>query len=147
MALHRTHLIAASVALASVGFSACAPKGPHIHVASATAAQLKAVAAEDTVWYEFREGDEVPFRFLVFGDAVSSGEPTKLVARRHFWIILSEGKELLISYDGESASTDQMEFMLSVVPTEDGRAQVVWLTHMGTGDPEEALKNLMQPAN
>lgn len=121
----------------------CAPSGPRIRVASATPAELQAVQDADTVWYEFRKGDEVPFQFLVFGDAESSGQPTKLIAKKDFWLVMTKD-QIMISYDGTKANSDEMEFLLSVVPTADGRAQVVWLNHLGTGDAKSELSELLE---
>ena len=119
--------------------------GMRVHVATATPDQLRAAAEEDTVWYEFREGDAVPFDFGLFGDAVALGEPTTLVARRQFWLVLSRDGQIRISYDGKRSVMDQTEFLLTVVPGKDGRARVVWVSHLGTGDAEEALRELIGP--
>lgn len=78
-------------------------------------------AEDDTVWYEFREGDELPFEFGLFGDAAAVGEPTTLVARRNFWLILSRDRQIRISYDGKTSAMDEMEFLLTVVPGPDGK--------------------------
>ena len=141
-----SRLLAGVALLLSTSLAACAPGGARIHVASATASELQAAQDSNTVWYEFREGDEVPFQFFVFGDAMSQGKPTKLFARKNFWLILSKKSPMRISYNGRTASPDEMEFMLSIVPGKDGKAQVLWLNHMGKGDPKKALAEIIGPA-
>jgi len=123
----------------------CDSAGTRVHVATATPEELRAAAEDDIVWYEFREGDELPFEFGLFGDAAAMGEPTTLVARRQFWLTLSRDRQIRISYDGKTSTMDEMEFLLTVVPGKDGKARIVWINHLGTGDAEEALREIMGP--
>ncbi len=135
-----------SLALACALLGGCDAAGTRVHVATATPEELRAASEDDIVWYEFREGDELPFEFGLFGDAAAIGEPTTLIARRQFWLILSRDRQIKISYDGKTSTMDEMEFLLTVVPGDDGKARLVWLNHLGTGDAEEALRDIMGPA-
>ncbi len=118
------------------------PTGPHIHVASATKADLVAAKDADTVWYEFKPGDEVPFQFLFIGVAMTEGPPLTLIAKEHFWLVMSENHPMQISYDGKTATHKQTELVIAVVPGDDGKAQVLWLNHLGEGSAEEELAKL-----
>ena len=74
-------------ALALSASQGCAmSNGPKVHFASATEAQLKA-SASGPVWYEFREGDEVPLALLYKG-VIEAGTPVRAKAKKKFWLIV-----------------------------------------------------------
>ncbi|MBS2015043.1 MAG: hypothetical protein JST00_19285 [Deltaproteobacteria bacterium] len=82
--------------LSGCGMSA----GPRIRFVSATAAQLKAAEDERIVWYEFRQGDEVPLATLFTG-VVEGGTGTKAIAKRTFWMVMEKNRPVRFSFDGE----------------------------------------------
>ncbi len=116
--------------------------GPRVHVASATRADLEAIQGADTVWYEFRPGDVVPFQFLLIGVAVSGTDPIELRATEHFWLVMSEDAPMRISFDGQTLAQNQAELLVAVVAGKDDRAQVVWLNYVGNGNAQAELEKL-----
>lgn len=118
------------------------PSGPRVHVASATRADLEAVQNEDTIWYEFRAGDVVPFQFLLIGVAVSGDKPIEMRATRDFWLVMSKDAPMQISYDGETLATNQVELLSVVMPGPDERATLVWLNYVGEGNAGEELDRI-----
>jgi hypothetical protein len=118
--------------------------GPHIRVATATAAQLEAVKDQDGVWYEFQPGDVVPVGFAFLG-AVEGGtnQPAALRAKRQFFFVMYRDRPLQISFDGKSfAGPNSSQSIIGVIPREDGKgAQLGWIIYMGeSGNPKAELE-------
>lgn len=130
-------LLAVSLSLLSIG--CMGPSGPRIHVASATKADLAAAENADTVWYEFKPGDQVPFQFLFIGVAVAGDEPILLHAKQHFWLVMTENQPMRISYDGRTVSQQQTELVVAVVPDQNDKAKLLWLNYVGEGSAQEEL--------
>lgn len=129
--------------------AACVPaaSGPKVRVATATAAQLKAVEEEDQVWYEFQPGDVVPVAFAFLGAAEGGGrQPVVFRAKQRFWFVMSKQGPMQVSFDGETfAGQRAVQSLIAVVPRRDGQGgQLAWMIYMGTGDAETELKQLIE---
>lgn len=140
----KTLFLAVSLSLLAIG--CVSPSGPRIHVASATKADLVAAKDADTVWYEFKPGDEVPFQFLFIGVAVAGNEPIVLHAKEHFWLVMSENQPMRISYDGRTVAQQQTELVVAIVPDENDKAKVMWLNYVGKGSAQEELSKFSSDA-
>ncbi len=124
-----------------------APTGPHIRVATATAAQLKAAENEDNVWYEFQPGDVIPVQFGYLG-AVEGGlqGPAALRAKQHFFLVASKQGAMQISFDGKTyAGPNSSQSIIAVVPQKGAQGgQLLWIIYMGeSGDPKAELKKVL----
>ena len=93
-----------SLALSLLTLGACGPRttGPHVRFAQASAADLHAAQQSgQVVWYDFEPGDDVPIVLGVIGMAEAvSQPPARLVARRHFSIVLFPDGRTFFSFDG-----------------------------------------------
>jgi hypothetical protein len=136
-----------ALALGGCGVAA----GPHVRVATATAAQLSAVENEDTVWYEFQPGDVVPLQ-LAFLGVVEGGsrEPAVFRAKQHFYFVMLKDRPMQISFDGKSfAGPQASQSLVAVLPRKDvAGGQIGWMIYMGeSGDPHAELKKLIDSSN
>lgn len=130
-----------------LGACMMAPTGPHIRVATATAAQLKAAENEDNVWYEFQPGDVIPVQFGYLG-AVEGGSqgPSALRAKQHFFLVASKDGPMQISFDGKTfAGPNSSQSIIAVVPQKSGQGgQLLWIIYMGqSGDAKGELKKVL----
>lgn len=94
--LHVLGSVAVMALLAGCG----ARQAPRIHFASATEAQLRASGDERVVWYEFRQGDDVPVA-LLFTGVVEAAQPVRAKATRTFWLVMERNAPPRFSFDGE----------------------------------------------
>jgi hypothetical protein len=140
--------LAGGIGLLALALGGCGPKaGPHIRVATATAAQLSAAENEDTVWYEFQPGDVVPVQlgFLGVVEGGSDG-PAVFRAKQHFYFVTLKNQPMQISFDGKSfAGPHSSQSLIAVLPRKDGGGgQLGWVIYMGeSGDPEAELKKVI----
>ena len=126
---------AVGVALSVGLLSACmGPQGPHVRVATATAAELDALKDKDNVWYEFQPGDIVPVEFLFLG-AVEGGDekPAVLRAKRRFFFAMDSQGMMHISFDGKTfAGPESSKSVIAVIPRADGKGgQLGWVIYIG----------------
>jgi hypothetical protein len=134
------------VLLGSSALACGGATGPRVRVAEATAADLEAVRGEKTVWYEFRKGDVVPFQFVMIGAAQSATEPVQVLAAQDFWLVMSEGSPMYISFDGKTFSgAESVELVSLIVPGEDDKAKLIWINYFGAeGSAGEELERLLK---
>ena len=124
--------------------------GPRIRVATATSAELEAVKDEDKVWYEFREGDEVPVNLAFFGVMEGGTEGAAFRAKKTFYFVMFKNGPMQISFDGKSFSgPNSSQSIIAVVPRKDGKGgQLGWLIYMGeSGNPQAELKSLLDKSD
>jgi hypothetical protein len=96
------------ILLVLAGLTGCGAglSGPRVRFATATEQQLQAVQAEDIVWYEFRQGDEVPLHFVLVGVAEGENDkPIALRAKRTFYLVTFKNRPPAFSFDGKSIVT------------------------------------------
>jgi len=124
--------------------------GPKVRVATATAAELKAVEGQDNVWYEFQPGDVVPVHVGFFGVVEGGAEgPAVFRAKQQFYFVMFKDRPMQISFDGKTfASPNANQTLIAVIPRKDGNgAQLGWLIYMGeSGDPHAELNKLIEKA-
>jgi hypothetical protein len=139
--------VLALAGLVAVFSTACAvPHGPYLRLATATRAELVAAKDKPEVWYEFREGDVIPVQLGYLGAAEGGpAGPVAVHVRHKFYLVMTKGAQVRISFDGESfAPPMAMQSMIAVMPTDEGGG-LAWLLYMGAaGDPEGALKKLLE---
>ncbi len=94
-----------SLVLAVLTLTACGPRsaGPHVRFSQASAADLEAAAqSNQIIWYDFEPGDEVPIILGLVGIAQAVSEPpARMIARRHFSIVVFPDGRTFFSFDGE----------------------------------------------
>lgn len=94
-----------SLALALLTLAACGPRsqGPHLRFAQASAVDIRAAAESgQIIWYDFEPGDEVPMILGLVGMAEAISEPpARMVAKRHFSIVVFPDGRTFFSFDGE----------------------------------------------
>jgi hypothetical protein len=124
----------------------CVTPGPYIRVANASAEELKAAVEKDVVWYEFQQGDVVPFRLGFFGVVEGGADDAMPVkAARPFYLVARKGLPMELSFDGRSFGAHTLQSMIVVLPKPDGPGgQVAWLTYVGESqNPEAELEALL----
>jgi hypothetical protein len=141
-------LVVSALVLAGCGG---ASMGPKVRVATATAAELKAVEDQDNVWYEFQPGDVIPVQ-LGFLGAIEGGarEPAVFRAKQRFYFVMFKNQPMQISFDGETfAAPDRSQQLIAVVPRSDGNGgQLGWVIYMGeSGDPKAELLKLIESSS
>ncbi|MCA9576190.1 MAG: hypothetical protein KC668_12170 [Myxococcales bacterium] len=127
-----------SLALALLTLGACGPRttGPHVRFAQASAADLHAAQQSgQVVWYDFEPGDDVPIVLGVIGMAEAvSQPPARLVARRHFSIVLFPDGRTFFSFDGRHLvdPTHLARWTIGLEPNDDtGSGVAVLLMFIG----------------
>lgn len=124
--------------------SGCVPRhqGPRVHFATASEEQLKSLQEEDVVWFEFREGDPVPLRFVLIGvveginEDVISGR-----ARRTFYIVTFKDKPTQFSFDGQTLAQEAGKAAI-ILGNNEGNNEAAIVIY--TGPPGEAPSELQQ---
>ncbi|MEM9194664.1 MAG: hypothetical protein AAGF12_36130 [Myxococcota bacterium] len=116
-----------------------APQGPHIHYARATPEQLAAVEDEPVVWYEFRQGDEVPMLFAFLGMGEMGSEDLQMTVTRPFWVVVFEDGRSLFSFDGSSLIQNPFSRWGLIIGRGENRGSTALLMYVGPRDeaPEE----------
>lgn len=137
-------LFVSALILAGCGVSA----GPKVRVATASAAELKAVQGADNVWYEFQPGDEVPMH-LGFLGAIEGGSqgPAVFRAKQRFFFVMFKNGPMQLSFDGKTfAGPAGSQSLIAVLPRKDGQGgQLGWVIYMGeSGDPTTELKKVIE---
>lgn len=129
-----------SLALALFTLAACGPRaqGPHIRFAQASAVDIRAAAESDQiVWYDFEPGDEVPIVLGLVGMAAAVSEPpARMVARRHFSIVVFPDGRTFFSFDGEHLIHGEQlaRWTIGLEPAGEGGAAVLL---MFIGQPQD----------
>ena len=143
--MSRRLLLSVSAALLVSG---CVTPGPFIRVATATPADFDRVKDEQVVWYEFQPGDMVPFNLLLFGAIEGGVTDVVMKAKRTFFLVSSKHAPMMISYDGQSVSGQQLQSLIAVVPRQDGKGgEVGWMTYLGESmNPEAELEKTLKDA-
>jgi hypothetical protein len=96
--------------------SGCTPSMPN--VAPVRLANLANLASPVTfpLVIELQEGDRIPLYAAITGDLVStepSAQPPMVVVKRHFFLVISEGK-MLVSLDGKTIARKTGSFRFGV---------------------------------
>lgn len=139
-----------SFLLAALLVGACTkvPMGPRVRVATATAAELRAMEKEDSVWYEFQPGDVIPVQFGFLGSVDGGSDGASVLrAKQQFFFVTSKNGPIRLSFDGKTLAGDKAnQSIIAVVPREDGQGgQLVWVVYMGqSGNPEAELEKLIE---
>lgn len=127
---------------------ACAqPTQIKVRVATATAAEFEKVKDENRVWYEFREGDEIPVELAFFGAMEGGAEGAIFRAKQTFYFVMTKNMPMYISFDGESISGPRSsQSIIGVSSRPDGKGgQLGWLIYMGaSGDAEGELVKILE---
>ncbi len=113
--------------------------GPRVQVryVMSSASDLERLEQEDTVWFEFREGDEVPLRFVAAGVAEGGSEtPMRVRATRTFWIVRFKNHPPAFSFDGEHTTFQSGRAALAFLPGENGSPNELGLVVV-LGRPED----------
>jgi hypothetical protein len=121
--------------------------GPHIRVANAPAAELKAAENQDNVWYEFQPGDVIPVQFGYLG-ALEGGSrgPAAFRAKQHFFLVASKQGPMQLSFDGKTfAGPNASQSIIAVLPRKSGQGgQLLWIIYMGeSGNPKAELQKVL----
>ncbi len=127
--------------------SACVTPGPFVRVATATAEEMKAAEDQEIVWYEFQEGDVVPFHLLFYGVLEGAADATPLRAKKKVYFVMRKNQPMLLSFDGKSFAMPQSsQSIITVLPSKNGSpgASVGWFHYIGeSGNPEAEMKSLL----
>ena len=126
--MNRPAIRLALLFLALLSAAGCgAPQGPHVRFAQASQAAIEtARSSGQVVWYDFEAGDEVPIMFGLIGvsEAISE-QPSRMVARRPFSIVIFPDGSTMFSFDGRSLTSPQVAARWSIAldaDAEGGRA-------------------------
>lgn len=133
--------------LAFVLVAACAaPSGPRVRFATATTQELEAAASAEAVWYELREGDELPLTFLFGGVLTGGAEALRLRATRTFWVVVQRDAPVRLSFDGKTLHDETLgDALLRLGPGADGRPEASLLIVVGPKEVrEDALRELVR---
>lgn len=125
--------LALSLSTVGCGFGS----GPHVRFATATEADLKA-SANGPVWYEFREGDDVPLALLYRG-VIEAGAPVRAKAKKKFWLVLQPNQPAYFSFDGKTIAMNGSTAGI-MVAREKGENFVGVVVYVG--DPADAPPEL-----
>ena len=123
------------------------PEQVKVRVATATAAELEKVKDEPRVWYEFREGDEIPVELAFFGAMEGGSEGAIFRAKQTFYFVMTKNMPMYLSFDGTTlAGPQSSQTIIGVSPRPDGKGgQLGWLVYMGaSGDAEGELVKILE---
>jgi hypothetical protein len=86
------------------------------------------------VWYDFEPGDDVPIVLGLIGIAEAvSQPPARMVARRHFSIVMFPDGRTYFSFDGRRLidGTHLARWTMGLEPTDEGGGVAVLLMFIG----------------
>lgn len=130
-------VVIASLCLSSLVLGCASGPRVQLRYATSSAADLERLEQEDTVWFEFREGDEVPLRFVAAGVAEGANEtPIRVRATRTFWIVRFKNGPPAFSFDGEHTTLQSGRAALAFLPGEHGGPNELGLVVV-LGRPED----------
>lgn len=128
----RSLVLSLSLALA---LAACGgPQGAHVRFARASPSEIQAAQnSGQVVWYDFEAGDEVPLEFGLIGVADAETEqPTRMIARRPFSIVIFPDGRTYFSFDGGTLTNPQMAARWTVaLGADDQRGRAAFLLFIG----------------
>jgi len=122
-------------------------KAPRIHVASASAEQIRKASELNAVWYHFKEGDVIPFSPLFYGAGVGGlPEGVPVQVQRDFYLVFQRGRPITLSLNGRSRMQTG-KTILTITPAESGTGgRVNWITYLGNPtQAENDLEALLKP--
>lgn len=126
--------------------AACgAPQGLHVRFAHASHAEIQAAhQGQQPVWYDFEAGDEVPLAFGLIGVSQAITEqPTRMIARRPFSIVVFPGGQTMFSFDGQTLTSPEYAARWSIGLDSDERGGSAALL-VFIGQPDDMPAELQQ---